>query len=339
MKFANIFIGVPQSMYAGIAILVSFFAVVIAMLFNKESLTLSQIIGSILLLILVSAPGVLFSLFQMTCLVTGAGVRNQRWWCSLYAWVISTLLILYSLLIVVVSIMSIISRKNIEKFYDNSSNEYTTSQDAASAARRYISQISSATDQNQINALIQQASTASNTAKQLRAAEQAAAAQAAQQAAAQEAAAAQATAAAQAAAAAQQAAAQQALMDAAAAANASAQLNSNALNTTSTQPIAGNAANYANVSSVPTTTTTDTSGATVAAIDTSRSTNTSAVNSQAVDQTRSTNTNTSTNIPIISSIGTDRSTNASISASQTSVPLALSGQAAQAAQTVVAAVR
>jgi NADH:ubiquinone oxidoreductase subunit 6 (subunit J) len=128
---SSIFVGSPQSKYAGIAVLISLTIVSIAILFgNRDSLPLSQKIGAVLLLILVSAPGVLFSLFQLTCLVTGAGRNNQRWWCSVYAWIITALLIVYSILLVAVAVLSVstgsavigdLTNYNIEKFEDSMS--------------------------------------------------------------------------------------------------------------------------------------------------------------------------------------------------------------------------
>lgn len=131
MSLVSIFTGVPQSKYAGLAVILAIGVVSVAILFGKESMPLSQKIGAILLLILVSAPGILFSLFQLTCLVTGAGVRNQRWWCSLYAWIITALLIVYAVLLVAISVLSIstgskvisdLTNYNVEKFTDSMSS-------------------------------------------------------------------------------------------------------------------------------------------------------------------------------------------------------------------------
>ena len=47
------------------------------------------------------------SLFQITCLVTGAGFKNQRWWCSLYAWIVSALMILYAVMLIVAAILTL----------------------------------------------------------------------------------------------------------------------------------------------------------------------------------------------------------------------------------------
>jgi len=113
MGLQQIFVGVPQSKYAALAIFVAILAVSVSVLFGKESMPLSQKIGAILLLILVTLPGILYSLFQLTCLVTGAGVNNKRWWCAVYAWLISALLIVYSVLLIAIAILSIFSGKNI----------------------------------------------------------------------------------------------------------------------------------------------------------------------------------------------------------------------------------
>jgi hypothetical protein len=115
MGLQEIFIGVPQSKYAALAVVVAVLAVSVSILFGKDSMPISQKLGAILLLVLVSIPGVLYSLFQLTCLVTGAGVNNKRWWCSLYAWLISALLIVYSVLLITVAILSIFTGMNINK--------------------------------------------------------------------------------------------------------------------------------------------------------------------------------------------------------------------------------
>ena len=116
----SVFFGVPQSKYVGMAILVSLAAVALSVLFGKERVPFSQKLVVILLLVLLSLPAILVTLFQLTCLVTGAGFRNQRWWCSGYAWLISAVVILYSVLLVVMTVISFSADKQmdeIEKFY------------------------------------------------------------------------------------------------------------------------------------------------------------------------------------------------------------------------------
>jgi len=128
MNLKNVFVGVPQSKYAGVAVLIALIAASVSILFGNYEMPLGQKISAIILLVVVSIPGVLFSLFQVTCIASGAGSSNQRWWCSAYAWIISVLVVIYSVILVVVAIMSVFSNSkvindltmyNVEKF-DNS---------------------------------------------------------------------------------------------------------------------------------------------------------------------------------------------------------------------------
>ena len=73
----------------------------VAILFGADAMPLSQKFFFILVIFLLSVPGILLTLLQLTCLVTGAGLQNQRWWCSLYSWIMSAFVILYSVLIVI----------------------------------------------------------------------------------------------------------------------------------------------------------------------------------------------------------------------------------------------
>jgi hypothetical protein len=110
---SSIFIGVPQSKYAGIAILVSLIFVAFAMLFGKEQVPIGQKFMFVLIMFIVALPSILFILFQLTCLVTGAGAKNQRWWCAAYAWIGTIFVIMYSVIVVVVGIMSLMNGTNV----------------------------------------------------------------------------------------------------------------------------------------------------------------------------------------------------------------------------------
>lgn len=116
----DLFFGVPQSKYAGMAILVSLAAVGLSILFGKERVPFFQKLVVVGLLVLLSLPAMLVTLFQLTCMVTGAGLKNQRWWCSGYAWLVSALIVLYSVLLIVMTILSFSAEwqsKEVEKFY------------------------------------------------------------------------------------------------------------------------------------------------------------------------------------------------------------------------------
>ena len=112
----KVFTGVPQSKLAATALLIAVLVVGGVLLFSKNKVPFGERLIIILLMILFSLPSILLSLFQMTCLVTGAGMQNQRWWCAIYAWFISFLIVLYCALVVIVVIMSLVSDKKVEKF-------------------------------------------------------------------------------------------------------------------------------------------------------------------------------------------------------------------------------
>ncbi len=113
MAFIDIFLGVPQSKYAGLAILLAISVVAFAILVGKEPIPMGQKFMFILIMFLVSLPGLLLTLFQLTCLVTGSGLKNQRWWCSAYAWFGSALIILYSVILVGAGVMSLVNGSSI----------------------------------------------------------------------------------------------------------------------------------------------------------------------------------------------------------------------------------
>lgn len=119
MALLDIFIGVPQSKYAAIAILVALTVVAIAMLFGKDEVPIGQKFLFIILMVVIALPSVLLSLFQLTCLVTGAGLKNQRWWCGAYAWISTILIMIYSVLIVVVGVIAMVNGTNVSSEMDN----------------------------------------------------------------------------------------------------------------------------------------------------------------------------------------------------------------------------
>ena len=138
----DIFVGTPQSKYAALAILSVIFVVSMVILLGKNQLPLSQKFAFILLIFLVSVPSILLTLFQLTCIVTGSGFQNKRWWCSIYAWVISIIIVLYCIILVISAILSLASgasaledvkQSDIEKFKlrENFSNQVAEEQSAS----------------------------------------------------------------------------------------------------------------------------------------------------------------------------------------------------------------
>ena len=133
-SLSSVFFGAPQSRYAALAILIAMVVVALTIIFGDSPIPLSQKFGFVLMVFLISLPGLALSLFQLTCIVTGAGYENKRWWCSIYAWVLSAIMIFYSVLLVVAAVMSLTDNYN-EEFYnrknknnrDNKNNNYKNS--------------------------------------------------------------------------------------------------------------------------------------------------------------------------------------------------------------------
>jgi hypothetical protein len=108
-NFLSVFVGVPQSRYAAIAITIAIVIVSLIILVTKDTIPIGQKFGFIFLVFLVSLPSLALALFQLTCIVTGAGFKQQRWWCSAYAWIISLMMIFYSVILIVAAILSLTS--------------------------------------------------------------------------------------------------------------------------------------------------------------------------------------------------------------------------------------
>jgi hypothetical protein len=119
MSLGDIFVGAPQSKLAGIFILLTIAFVAVYILAGKEKIAFSQKIAVVLLLVLLSLPTILLTLFQITCVVTGAGFRDaktgihSKWWCNIYAWIVSVILIAYCIMLVVVATMSFATSRSI----------------------------------------------------------------------------------------------------------------------------------------------------------------------------------------------------------------------------------
>ena len=154
MYFLNAFVGVPQSRYAAIAVLTAMLVVSLTILFGNDAVPLSQKFAFVFMLFLVSLPGLLLSLFQLTCIVVGAGKNNQRPWCSIYAWIISILLIVYCALLIILAVTTLTNRSktigevaiaDAEKFVGKFTQKNTFTDANKYAAQMFKEQFATAT--------------------------------------------------------------------------------------------------------------------------------------------------------------------------------------------------
>jgi len=111
MSIGDVFVGVPQSKLAGVTILITLALISIFILVGKDKIAFGQKIAIVLLLVLLALPTILLTLFQINCVVTGAGARNP--WCGWYAWVVAGLIVFYCIMLVFVSLTSFSKGENV----------------------------------------------------------------------------------------------------------------------------------------------------------------------------------------------------------------------------------
>jgi hypothetical protein len=111
MGLLSVFFGTPQSLYAGYAILAAIIVICITILLNGTDISMGNRFLLMFFVILTLIPTIFLVLFEITCMVTG-GSKNQRWWCWLYAWIVSAFIIVYCIFIIIISFMSLFNYNN-----------------------------------------------------------------------------------------------------------------------------------------------------------------------------------------------------------------------------------
>ena len=124
----KILFGVPQSQYAAIAFIISCIVCTTIIIINNNNMALYDKFIIIFIAFIISLPGVALTFLQLTCIVTGAGANNTRWWCNIYAWVLSIIIIFYAICLIVSVFIPInkyrFNDKYIEKSIVKSNNIY-----------------------------------------------------------------------------------------------------------------------------------------------------------------------------------------------------------------------
>ncbi len=128
--------GSPQALYAGYAIVAAIIVIVITIVLTRTDLTVGNRFLFIFLVVLMLIPSVFLTLLQLTCMVTG-GNKDQRWWCWLYAWIVSIFIIIYCVFVIIISFMTLFTYTNAMNKVDvqekmsvmnpSDSNEYANS--------------------------------------------------------------------------------------------------------------------------------------------------------------------------------------------------------------------
>ena len=111
MGFVKAIVGTPQSKVSGVAIILIIFVLFISLIFSKDNTPVAEKIGMAFIMLFICIPIVLYNLFQITCLVTGKGTNGETWWCGVYAWFITAIILMFSVFIIVVIIYLMATNK------------------------------------------------------------------------------------------------------------------------------------------------------------------------------------------------------------------------------------
>ena len=113
-KLVNAVIGSTQSKYTAMVLSVTVLLLCLSILFMESDYTIGKKLFAILLILLMLLPGLLLTLVEITCIVTGAQ-NGKNWWCSLLAWVIAIFIFIYCVMIIITSINSHYTYKSASK--------------------------------------------------------------------------------------------------------------------------------------------------------------------------------------------------------------------------------
>jgi hypothetical protein len=129
----DVFIGSTQSRWAAVALLVAVVAAGLYILVGKSKLSFSEKVVGIVVGVLLLLPYVLLNLFQLTCLVTGTGRGGEKWWCGVFAWIISAFVILYAAFLTVAIVVAILTDGKV-----NALEQFYVEQDAANKVAKQM---------------------------------------------------------------------------------------------------------------------------------------------------------------------------------------------------------
>lgn len=137
---SDVFFGTEQSKYAAIAYFITIVVICFAVLFASSDVPIEQRLLVILFILIITVPSVLFSLFELTCIVTG-GNRTSRWWCYWLAWFLSIMLIIYCLFIIISLFFSMASYDMaVSRIEEEEKNNKVSKEEANEYAKEIMKQ-------------------------------------------------------------------------------------------------------------------------------------------------------------------------------------------------------
>ena len=107
-------VGSTQSKYVAWTISITVLVLCVSILVMQTDVPIGKRLLGVLFMVLITVPGVVLSLIELTCLVTG-GSWKTNWWCWLLAWIIAVIVIVWCVIIIATTFNSILTYTNATK--------------------------------------------------------------------------------------------------------------------------------------------------------------------------------------------------------------------------------
>lgn len=144
---SDVFFGTQQSKYAAVAIFITIAILCFFILFTSSDIPFEQRFLVVFFILLATIPSILFSLFELTCIVTG-GTKTTRWWCYYLAWFISIFMIVYCIFIIISVFLSMASYDTaVSRINDSEEDDRVTNTEANEYAKNIMLQYQQEADE------------------------------------------------------------------------------------------------------------------------------------------------------------------------------------------------
>jgi hypothetical protein len=138
MSIFDYFVGAPQSKYASIAMFTSIFVICLAILFTNTDISFGNRLIVVAIIFLMSLFPIALSLFELTCIATG-GKNTKPNLCFYWAWFVAILVIIYSFILIIVTISSMFTyKKALDKVELAETSTKISKEDANAIAKNML---------------------------------------------------------------------------------------------------------------------------------------------------------------------------------------------------------
>jgi hypothetical protein len=140
MGFYDAFFGSDQSLYTAYAIIAAIIAICLTILLTSTDIPIGNRFLIVFFVIITLVPSIFLTLFELTCIVTG-GTEPNRWWCHAFAWILAAFIIIYCIIVVIMSLVSLFNYNKAIDSINNDEQKYKVSNnDSNNYAKEIINQ-------------------------------------------------------------------------------------------------------------------------------------------------------------------------------------------------------